>query len=972
MPGNGEGIARGVLGDGLDLGGLVDNAAARVGGAEVELRVASKRGTHVAGFARPDLGGRDVHGLEVVRDRAFVRHGPHGWLGRGIRVRCRVAGRNVFVQLRPGILDPHGLIDRALVRFCRVHELVSGQAGDGARPGVCAGSISRSEREGMAGGFEREGIRGGLEERQRHGTRARAGGVVVVFPGLRDRDCGGLGHMHVGDRELVGAGALNDPRIARRHCLINDVNNVFAVIDCGKIKTRACRIVGPGIARAGKAHRHGVDGIAACIGEHGGCRAVGKLRRDGGRDGLRTDAVLVVRVVPNLGDGKIARSGRVGVGDAQLARIGSGLGRALRERDRCGLVGRGIACDRGLLDGVGNRGAVLVHGQAGPGDGAAICRVDRARLNAAHERAIGKEVDRGLCAEARRVIVVVPGLGHGDRARLGRVGVRDGEHLGAAAGKRDGIRRGAHLVASRNVALGLADRVGDELLVKVERQAREAVVRPGRCRGIARQRDGRDVRGRGAVHEDVGLGCAVIRGGRNGKLYAPRALAVLVGCVVPDLDQLEVAGLLLIPVRKRDVDRVGIGHDEDGVVVVHDRAGGVCGRDRRGHKVVADHVGVVGLVDMDLRAVGHAGDGPGVGVSAGSGVSQHELCRRVHGLAARADGRVLGDNLEVLRQLASHDREVVASQEGLGDGDRVRLGHVLDREDAVGRVVVGVAVRGGVAHGKVVDLDEIGYRIDSCQLDLPDRGRALGARRHGDLVAVGVAFIARELRLLGERVGVGGCRVSGIRRDDRAEVDMRDAVRVGGDGLDQRALGIPELKLNVGQVLARHGIDLVDHEVRVEGIGQLGRVGDDVGVIRGAGTGGAGLRVAGGHVDLVDRVGNLGRGAICSVGILGQVAPGVFPVVGRSHDDRLAVIRAIGLELEVHGAGTVVARDAEKRGVAPDLLGRDARGRGLVGVGHRDGLGVVVAVECDAVADVRGRVARDGSFLDRVDNLLAA
>ena len=385
---------------------------------------------------------------------------------------------------------------------------------------------------------------GGVE-RERH-VFAQAILVVGVVPDLLRLDAAGLGHMHVGDREGARGRALDVRRVlvlvsAGEGLAGDGVDDLLAVVDGGQLVVEG---VGPAILRVQRDGRRCAGGSARAEDLSVGAVLVGGLDLD--LDRARAEAVLVVAVVPDLGDSKVLVAGRVCIGDGKLARVFAGI--VLAERDPIA-IRRRVSGHRRFLDGVldlhGRAVVIPVHGQAGPGNGAAVFGRDGLLGPvAAHEHAVGEEVDRGCRTEAGSVIAVVPGLGDGNAARRGHVLVGDGQGRLRVLGELHafGVRR--CVASDRRLAHG----IGDLLAAVVKRQLGEGLVDPGVFVDAAVERNALGVRrGRaGAEH----VGGAVGRSGRDGEGHAIRAHAVLVAVVVPQLDQHDVAGLLRVVVGK--------------------------------------------------------------------------------------------------------------------------------------------------------------------------------------------------------------------------------------------------------------------------------------------------------------------------------------------------------------------------------------------------------------------------------------
>ena len=779
---------------------------------------------------------------------------------------------------------------------------------------------------------------GGVE-RECH-VFAQAVLVIGVIPDLLRLDAAGLRGVDIGNREGAHVRALDVGcvlgLVATGEGLARDgVDDLLAVVDGGQLVGEGVAPVvalvqrdGRGGARAGA--RAEDLGVGAVIG-------VGGLEAN--RERGRAEAVLVIAVGPDLGDGQVLVAGRVFIGDRELARVFARGG--LVERDCVAAVRRGVAGHRRFLDGVDNlhRGAVVipVHGQAGPGDGAAVYGRDGLLgILAAHEHAVGEEVGRGFRAQAGGVAIVVPSLGDGDAARRGRMLVGDGQDRLRVLGELHafGVRRGIA------IDCGLAHGIGDLLATIVKRQLGEGLVNPRVLACAASKRDVLGVRRGSAGAKHVGR-AAVGRLGRDGEGHARRTHTVLVVVIVPELHQHDVAGLEAVDVVEVDRGRLVRNGDRDSVQIV----GGRGIRQRISHrKIVARNVVVVHLMRVDLGLKGHVFDFPRIldrsaalclscGANnrngrigdAGSVSVRNQNHMLGYGLAI-LDAGIVNINTEIIERRLL-DGLAPVNLEALREYDLLELGRVLDREDAVRGVVAGVIAFG---HVQVVGLQEA-ILVDVHQLNALD---AVGAKR--DLVAVVVGLVANRRRL-GEGVFVGVLPV--IALEGLADVDGRDAVLVGGYrlGSDARAR---EGERHVLKVRAGRGVDFVDHEVGIEDIGHDGRVGDREAARLVAGH--DGLVVSVGNDGLVDGVGDQGAVAFIVVGVFRQVRPGVGPAVACAQGNRGAIFAAVGQELDADGLRAVVARTRKSLqiGVVPDLGGGDARGFELVG---EDGAVCVIA-----------------------------
>ena len=271
-----------------------------------------------------------------------------------------------------GVAGDRGLVTRHAHLLHRIGDgdarVVHGQIGEAARP-----AVGRVEGERFTGvlpvGQQADG----------DGIRALAVLVVRVVPDLFNGYGGLFGRVGVGDGKAVG-GVAGDPGRVTLHVhflhRIDDGGALFVRIQIGEAAL-------PAVGR--------VEG-ERCV----GVLPVGQ-QADG--DGLRTLAVLIVRVVPDLFNGYGGLFGRVGVGDGKA-------------------VG-GVAGDRGLvtrhahlLHRIGDGDARVVHGQIGEAARPAVGRVEGERF--AGILPAGQQADGdGLRTHAVLIVRVVPVLLHG-------------------------------------------------------------------------------------------------------------------------------------------------------------------------------------------------------------------------------------------------------------------------------------------------------------------------------------------------------------------------------------------------------------------------------------------------------------------------------------------------------------------------------------------------------------------------------
>ena len=288
----------------------------------------------------PVVGGRDLAGghllavgPEADRDglganpvAVAVVHpglgaGDGGGLGVGVgdgEASCRGAGDGGLVALGDGVLGD-GVGDGPAA-------LVGGQVVEGAGPAVVGGELQGPAGVGAVG-VEADG----------HGAGRGAN------PGLGDGHGGLLGLVPVGDREAGGCVAREGGLVALGHAQLAD-----RVGDCLAIRGVLGQAIEGTAPLVGLAQGQGLalNHLAVCI--------------ELNLDGARADAVTVVVVLPGLGhlDG-----GGLGVG------VGYGIASPHGACNR-----RVVVCDGFLGDGVLDRPAALVGGQALEAGRPVVCR----------------------------------------------------------------------------------------------------------------------------------------------------------------------------------------------------------------------------------------------------------------------------------------------------------------------------------------------------------------------------------------------------------------------------------------------------------------------------------------------------------------------------------------------------------------------------------------------------------------------
>ena len=792
-------------------------------------------------------------------------------VGRGIPARdklCRRVGRAIELELNVGdsavdpvlghgdVLNVAGLVgDGNRLRLCRgvaveldglILAVARGIAGDGlldhlvgdlgtvlingqARPsgggrnlavGRCAGNRDDLVLNARThGGATASHL---LVEVEGQACRAEALGVVLVAPNLVDGQAVGYGLVRVRDREQAraaraerGGGAGQRLGVAVGHIGVKLVHRVADGCACGVVDGEVLEGLGPG-ARAGERDILGPDGRAANRGlGPAACRLCGGRHREG--NALRTQAVLVVAVAPELGEAERARLLLVGVGEAGRGRLarhreahGGGLRRcAIRARGRCGadvVVARGARVaslaelDLRAIGHVRKRPGI----DAGVGNMRRIRRLERlgggALRSACGDRGIG-----GLNLKARRdgpigqrvAALVLEGLGHGyrvcldavlDRERLGGGNValarRKGQVEGVALVEGEGTRGIQQLNMDAAFVLGHADGIacGAGRLVARRRRLGEGVgahlgeAEVGLAKGVG-------CLGRGG-------GSAVGAGKREG--HALHERAIVGGVDLPDRE---------VGVQRFNNLARGVGDGEACVCIAGDLVG------------VA--VGLVKLVNRVGYLARHA---------------SHDFVRGqvrpgVGPVAARAHGNRGAVGRTVLIELEAHDlRAVVACRRrpavhavgreagivpDLGGRDRAGLGRVAvrDREAVrgVARGLGGVAVDGILADSVVNRLlvlvsgqvaprprEAVGLGLGAGDADrgAVDLGRGCAnclveAQGH---VAAQVVLVVRVVPDLGDG-NLGDGRRARVGDGEAVGGVTRDHARVAGQSLFGHAVG---------------------------------------------------------------------------------------------------------------------------------------------------------------------------------------
>ena len=296
---------------------------------------------------------------------------------------------HVVASNRSGVVSHRILgdgVNDLLAALVVLVELVLGQVGEAVLPFVSGGHLL-----GFLHGAVSQQVDGDLG-----GTLAIL--VVRVVPGL------GASHRHHGGRMgVLDVIASNGLVIASHIGLVNRVDDrraALAVLDL------VGRQVGEAVLPAiGGGHFNRINHLAVSQQLHG--------------DAFRTQAILVVRVVPGLGAFHLDRSGSMAVGDGKA------------------IDGGGVVIHLILADGVDDLHALAVRiailGQASEAVLPFALLVGRDGRHLAVDRLTVSVQTHGdlFGAQAILVVLVLPGLGHADLSLLGRMGVGDGKAVDA-------------------------------------------------------------------------------------------------------------------------------------------------------------------------------------------------------------------------------------------------------------------------------------------------------------------------------------------------------------------------------------------------------------------------------------------------------------------------------------------------------------------------------------------------------------
>ena len=693
LVGVGDGVALGLgAGDGGGVaahGDLLDGVGDLLTGL-VHIQTGEGAGPAVAVVQNQSLAGihavseqldGDVVGTDAILVALIVPglgHGDGGLVGgMGVGDVVAVVGGGVAIHLVLG----DGVLDQLAV-------LELGQVGEGPAPVGTGDSLGGDD---LAVFHQIDGDGGGADTVL----------VAVVVPGLGAGNLGHSGNMGVGDGVAAdGRGVALDGDLAQG--VIDDLG-VAVLVQIGEL--------------AGPAGGSGQSQSLA------GVNAVGK-QLDG--DGGGTDAVLVARIVPDLGHGNLGLLHLMGVGDGQAVDLG------------------GVAGDSILGDGVDNGlavGAVQIQAVE-----LVLPAVLSGQLSGGDLHAVAPQVDGdGAGTGAVLVIGIVPDLGdlNGGLVNLVGVGQRD---LGVLEGGGGGVvLAGIQLYngVDMDLALGLVDQI-------------IGLAVPGVAPVVVLIQNNRCADGTVALHELDSDG-----GGTD---------AVLVVLVVPDLGDGDISALqggldtgngegvllaldvqigllvggIVLPLHEAlklgiEGDTVGVSIDIVGFVAL-----GLGGD-------IAQLPGVVGTVLVEaLTGTGGHIDVGSHGVGGGPA------------LAAEAAGDGLGDGLEGGIQLTG----IVGIVSAAG------AGHSAAQEGADGNIVVGIVTGSteadgvelcaGIADGSGLGSSGIAVGlVGAIQIGVADalRGSTVRQQHHilgGDVADLAVIKQAQSQMQATLHIGAGG------------------------------------------------------------------------------------------------------------------------------------------------------------------------------------------------------------------------
>ena len=734
--------------------------------------------------------------------------------------------------------------------------------------------------------------------------------VVVIVPMLGYGDINGFGGMLVGDGVVVlGSAGGNKLVMLGDELLAHGVDDGFTNL-------------------VGLVHGQIVEGelpIAVGVGRHNLARHLGTVGKQKHLNALRTLAILVASVVPDLRARDLHGIQFIGVGN------GIAFSRAAGDHG-------GVTLHLIFRHSIGDQLAALVHRQTRPFDGLVLGVLGQGTI--AHFllfAALGLlvQADRDLVgALVVAVVVIVPNLGNLHRGLLGLIGVGNGKDIVG------------HLFHIGRIALGnggLDHGVGNDLAALAYRQ-----IAPGDLNTV-----GSDI-GDGP---GLNLGSLVVNSLLQGQDHGG-TLAVLVLAVVPDLGRLDFGG----------VDVMGVAYiiaADNGVVAFH--------------RILGNGVNDV-LAHFAFPVLRQISKGPGPGAV---GVGHHNGMILLHAISIETDGDALGTQAVAVAVVVpglltgnGNGRNIAAvgnGGRGAIPGDTLEgidgiLGQLfLNRIDDLAAVVVliqvGEVVRPvGGSQLHAVDLHTVSQQVD---LDLLRTD------------AVAVVLVIPVLDNL--HIGLSGSIAVGQRRNGAFHLGVGQAVALGhgafrpgvGDFLAAGVLG-QVLHLGgpvVGRVQGNNRLRcvvqghrqfggtlailvvLVEPDLRHGSFGLFGDmgIGDIVAIL------GVGSRVV---LDFVFLYSIDDLNTLCASLVLRQAGEAVLPQILRSH---ILVIHFGVVSKQTHGDAlrTLAILVAS---VVPGLRAGDLGGISDISIGNDSRVGIVgddVVLTCNV------------NFFEGVDDLLA-
>ena len=370
---------------------------------------------HIAGPAGEPHGYKGgTHAVLVV----IVHPGFHHPAACGLRVMGIGQGGPAAVDAADAGVARHGLLLPAVVNLPAL--VKPGQVHGGIGPLHAGGQGHFTDCRDFPFHFSHKG--------DRQGIRAHAVLVLLIVPHLVDGGGGGFGHMGVGEDRVEAA--FHAALVAGRLLLAPGIGHFLAADKHGQIL-----------------HLH-LPGVLLCQREgilDPGFPGPLRVQRHG--EGRRTDAVLVVIVIPDFFRAGSCHPGGMGVDEAGKGAFCFG--------------GNGVSVRQRLLPAVGDPLPVCIHGNSA---GFAVPEVFFIQGHGGGFPVAGKELHQQGCGpDAVLVIIIKPGLFH--RQHLGF------RHMGVDQGGGSAVHPGFRCIA-RN--LGFRPGVGNSFSVFICRKACDA------------------------------------------------------------------------------------------------------------------------------------------------------------------------------------------------------------------------------------------------------------------------------------------------------------------------------------------------------------------------------------------------------------------------------------------------------------------------------------------------------------------